>query len=231
MVLALLLGLLLGGTLSPGTAAAQPAEGPAAWAFHPKPATILGSNEAGAAEAFTRIFNQTKGELAIKEVEWRSRGGLSLNWAKILQILVRPDPVVGYITGLVGSDVVHLVIRINLAQSDLPRMEIAVDFVVTEGTTLPIPVGTVFGGASWRRIPGGIAEDHGRFATGLLPPANEAASTLVFFIAPGIIRNPSRRARIDIEYSFVSVDPPDGSPPRTATPRETLLIVPHQETP
>jgi hypothetical protein len=215
--------LLVSGVLSGGIVRAD--EAVTGYAFTPRPTTLLGSNVAGDSQSFTRIFNQAKGELAIKQVEWRSQGGLSLNWSKVLQILVRPDPVVGYMTLVVGSDVVHLVIRVDLAHSDLPRTEVAVEFFVTD-TTLPIPVGTVFGGASWRRIPGGIAEDHGRFTTGLLPATNAQASTLAFFILPGIIRNPTHRARIDIEYSFVSVDPPDGSAPLTATPKETLTIDP-----
>jgi hypothetical protein len=199
-----------------------------AFVFDPKPTTVLGSNEAGASGAFTRIFNQAKGELAIKDGAFMASGGLALNWPVVLRNVARPAPILGYMSRLVGRDVVQMVIRVNLAHSDLANKEIAVDFVVTEGTTLPIPVGTVFGGAFWRVVPGGIA-GHGGFVTGILPDTNEEASTLTFLILPGVIRNPSRAGRIDIEYSFVSVAPPDGSPALTATPRETLSIVPPSE--
>ncbi len=198
---------------------------PSNFIFKPKPTTVLGSTEVGAAEAFTRIFNQTKGELAIKDGEFLAHGGLSFNWSQLGGIATLPEPIMGYMTRSVGSDIIHMVIRINRERSSLPRREMALEFVVAEGTTLPIPPGTVFGGAYWRIIADGIA-GHGGFIPGLLPAINEEASTLTFLLLPGVVQNPTRPSRITIQYKFTSVDPPDGSPPLIYTPMETIQILP-----
>ena len=61
-----------------------------AYLFKPKVTTILGSYKANAAEAFSRIFNQTKGELAIEKGEFVAKGGLSLNWLEIIRMFDQP---------------------------------------------------------------------------------------------------------------------------------------------
>lgn len=215
----LLCGILAWLAMLVAEAAAQPA-----WVFKPKPTTVLGSTEVGTAEAFTRIFNQTKGELAIQDGEFMATGGLSFNWEKLQEIFGHPQPIMGYMSRVVGSDIVHMLIRINLEASSLEAREIAVEFVVAEGTTLPFAVGTVFGQAFWRIISDGIA-GHGGFTPGLLPPVDEEASTLIFLILPGVIKNPPRPGRIVIQYKFTSVVPPDSSPRLVTTPMETIRIV------
>lgn len=193
-------------------------------AFQPKITTILGSTRPNEAEAFTRIFNQKKGELAIRSGGFIATGGLTIDWFRMLQVLLAPDPIIGHMTLVEGRDVVHMVIRINFAKSNLLAGMIAAEFVVAEGTTVPIPIGSIFGGEFWQLIQDGIAGYDGHFTPEFLPVTREHAFTLTYMIVPGLVRNPSRDARIDISYEFVSVDPLDGSEPRKATPRETLLI-------
>lgn len=192
--------------------------------FQPKITTILGSTVPGEAEAFTRIFNQKKGELPIRFGGFTATGGLTIDWFAMLLVLLAPDPIIGHMTLVEGPDVVHMVIRINFSKSNLLAGMIGVEFVVAEGTTVPIPVGSVFGGESWQLIQGGIAGYDGHFMPEFLPVMREHAFTLTYMIVPGLVRNPPRNARIDITYEFISADPVDGSEPRRATPRETLLI-------
>lgn len=108
--------------------------------FQPTAMHILGSRRVGDVLPLTRVFTQKAGELAFSRLEFRDIG-LSPNLPKVLEVLRQPLPVANVMTIAFEQTVIRASGVINLRESHIPT-ELFAEFIVTEGTTYPIPVGT-----------------------------------------------------------------------------------------
>ena len=197
--------------------------------FQPTAIHILGSQRVGDVLPFTRVVTQKAGELAFSRLEFRDIG-LSPNLPKVLEVLRQPLPVASVMTIAFEQTVIRASGVFNLRESRLPT-ELVGEFIVTEGTTYPIPVGTRL--ATYTSH---ASIEHGTsvlttvlsFTPGLLPDVTPTSLSLCGQQTPELVRNPRRPGLVSIETTFTSVRPEDGSDPLV---HRTVQRVPIVENP
>ena len=193
--------------------------------FQPSATHILGSSHVGDPLPLTRVFTQKVGELAIRRWELREIG-LAPNIPKLLEVLRQPVPVANVLSIAIGLHVIRAAGEINLKESRLP-FELLVDFIVSEGTTYPIPVGTRL--ATFRSR-AGIERGRSVLTTvldltpGVLPEIAPTSISISGQQTPGIARNPIRPGVVIIETTFTSIRPPDGTAPLTHRTVQSIEI-------
>ena len=182
--------------------------------FQPSAIHILGSNQVGDPLPLSRVFTQKAGELAISRWEFRDIG-LSPNVPKLLEVFRQPVPVANVLTIAIGLTVIRATGVINLKESHIP-FELFVEFIVTEGTTYPIPVGTRLATFTTRsRVENGrnVVTTVLDLTPGLLPEIAPTPISIAGQQTPGVVKNPCQPGIVTIETTFTSVRPPDGSEP------------------
>ncbi len=194
--------------------------------FQPTVIHILGSNQVGDPLPLSRLFTQKAGELAIGHWEFRDIG-LCPNIPKIFEMLLQPVPVGNVLTVAIGFTIIRAAGVVNLSQSH-PPFEYLVEFLVTEGSTYPIPVGSRLASfVSRSQIENGtsVVTTVLDFTPGLLPEITPSPISICGQQTPGVLKNPPRPSTVRIETTMVSVRPHDGSDPIVRKSVQNIEIV------
>ena len=205
---------------SPVSSLAQPT-----LSFRPQAANIVGTDRARTSIPFTRVWTQLAGELAIHRVQERYVN-LTLNFPQSIQSVLRPPPIIAYMSYVWADQLLRVVCTIDLSESDLLAGRFVIVLTVGDGSIGATPVGTVLGRSDFRvSFEGGVSilTADFQYTPGVFPPVLPTSLTITDQLVPDLYRT-TRPGAVIAEHTFTSVQPPDGSDPIIYTVQETIPI-------
>jgi hypothetical protein len=195
-------------------------------AFEPRTKTVLGTDAARTPIAFAQVISQRPGELSIGHLV-EEFVNLVPNWPVLAKkLLSDPRPVIAHTTVVWADQVLKVTCWVDRANSNLALGHLRVVMEVTEGTTVPVPLGTIFAVTDSRLGPHGLKlalTTQVPIEPGIMPEVMPSGMTMVTQIVPELWKT-GRRGKASLTYTFTSVAPPDGSPPLVHVSREDVPI-------